>query len=371
MASRRSFRTWVIAFAGVFAAVAVMPLAAQEKDKVKQKPADPQAEPAKDKEQGDKKQRDKDQVPADRYLVPDGDSGKLITFITELRRVRPRTQEEFETHIEKMPKAVKAAVEKVLAQEKDSKSELAQKAKTLLLETEVMFAFQADAATQAKLLEKVKEYVTAAGAEISVDQARLAMGIAQVFERIDPKKAAAAYETFFERFSKAKDQRIAGLPERMAPRLRRLKLPGNEIKLTGTTVEGKEFDWASYRGKVVLIDFWATWCGPCLAELPNVKENYDRFHDKGFEVVGISLDQDKQALEKFLSEEKLPWVTLHEKGGMHPAAEYYAIESIPTVILVDKEGKVVSLNARGEALGEHLEKMLGSAEKAAKRPAKE
>jgi thiol-disulfide isomerase/thioredoxin len=343
-------------------AVGGMPLAAQE-DKAKDKPADSKADDPK----ADAKGKDKKEEPADRYAIPEGDSQKLIDFITELRRFRPRTQEEFETHIEKMPKAVKAAVDKVLAQEKDPKSELAQKAKTLLLETEVMFAFQADAATQAKLLEKVKEYVTAAGAEISVDQARLAMGIAQVFERVDPKKAAAAYETFFAQFAKAKDQRIAGLPERLAPRLRRLQLPGNEIKLTGTTVEGKEFDWASYRGKVVLIDFWATWCGPCLAELPNLKKNYDLYHDKGFDVVGISLDQDREALDKFLNEEKLPWVTLHEKKGMHPAAEYYAIESIPTVILVDKDGKVVSLNARGEALGEHLEKMLGSA-KSSKKP---
>jgi len=136
-------------------------------------------------------------------------------------------------------------------------------------------------------------------------------------------------------------------------------------------LDGKAIDLAQYVGKKpVLIEFWATWCPPCMEELPNVRDNYDRYHDKGFDVVGISLDRTKQDLEEFLTKEKLPWVTLYEEGGRHPAVEFYAIESIPTVILVDKEGKVVSLNARGDELGELLAKLLGPAEKAAKKTAK-
>jgi thiol-disulfide isomerase/thioredoxin len=121
---------------------------------------------------------------------------------------------------------------------------------------------------------------------------------------------------------------------------------------------------------VVLVDFWATWCGPCLGELPNVREKYHQYHDKGFEVVGISLDRDRQALEKFLADEQNPWITLHDGDWKDNAvASYYGVMGIPTVILVDKEGKVVSIRARGPELGKQLEQLLGPPDPAPETPA--
>ena len=118
----------------------------------------------------------------------------------------------------------------------------------------------------------------------------------------------------------------------------------------------------------VVVDFWATWCGPCRAELPNVKEQYELYHDKGFEVVGISLDEDRAALEEFLTEEKLPWIQLHQNDGSgwkNENAARYAIQGIPACFLIDQEGKVVSLECRGEVLPEMLAKLLGPVEKQA------
>ena len=147
---------------------------------------------------------------------------------------------------------------------------------------------------------------------------------------------------------------------------RRLDLLGNPLELSGTEMDGSKFDWAKYRGKVVLVDFWATWCGPCLAELPNVKKNYELYHDKGFDIVGVSLDQDRAKLEEFLQKEQNPWTTLHDGAWNDNAvATYYGIMGIPTVILVDKEGKVVSTRARGPELGKLLAELLGPAEPAA------
>jgi thiol-disulfide isomerase/thioredoxin len=146
--------------------------------------------------------------------------------------------------------------------------------------------------------------------------------------------------------------------------LRRLKLLGNPIEIKGDLLSGGEVDWDSYRGKVVLVDFWATWCGPCRAEVPNILAMYDAYHDKGFEVLGVSLDKTPEAANKYKKEMKLPWDSLFPKNEderfwNHPLARYYGIGGIPTAILVDKDGKVVHMEARGELLQEQLQRLLG------------
>jgi peroxiredoxin len=114
----------------------------------------------------------------------------------------------------------------------------------------------------------------------------------------------------------------------------------------------------------VLVDFWATWCGPCIGELPNLKAHYDAYHEAGFDVVGISLDDDPEALRQFVADQQIEWTTLIDpdpvnQGWENPIARQYGISGIPACILIDQEGKVVSLNARGEELGRLLEELLG------------
>ncbi|QIF00874.1 TlpA disulfide reductase family protein [Roseimicrobium sp. ORNL1] len=137
-------------------------------------------------------------------------------------------------------------------------------------------------------------------------------------------------------------------------------LKDKPLDLKFTAVDGREVDLSKMRGKVVLVDFWAVWCGPCVAEIPNVLKTYEKLHPKGFEIVGISLDQDKSKLEAFVKEKGMSWPQYFDgKGWQNEISSKFGINSIPAMWLVDKKGMLVSTNARGN-LEELVEKQLAT-----------
>jgi peroxiredoxin len=127
------------------------------------------------------------------------------------------------------------------------------------------------------------------------------------------------------------------------------------IDFSQNDVSGKPITLASFRGKYVLVDFWASWCGPCRAENPNVVSAFNKYKDKGFTVLGVSFDEKKNLWEDAIKKDELNWTQVSDlKGWANEVGKLYGIRAIPQNLLLDREGRIVAKNLRGEALESKL-----------------
>lgn len=213
------------------------------------------------------------------------------------------------------------------------------------------------------MLEEVKVFLTQGTPDAY--HVNTLLTILSVLQQVqDEPLAKPLLAAMLPRLEKSENERIRQMAEKLGGTLRRLSLPGSNMELSGHLLNGGKLDWKSYRGKVVLVDFWATWCGPCRQEVPNVLRLYKQYHDQGFEVVGVSLDAEKEQAESYIKQYDLPWPNLFspnedERAWDAPMAVHYGVMGIPLAILIDADGKVVSLEARGPELAKLLEDIFG------------
>ncbi|WP_420147779.1 redoxin family protein [Spirosoma sp.] len=228
---------------------------------------------------------------------------------------------------------------------------------------------QAQAATEKKDNKKMaqieQEYTAAEADVVNKVKAMLPeMGTSLValfalnFINIDSD--FATYEALAQRFEKENPNspHAKSLIGRVA-RIKGVSVGALAPDITLSDTTGKSVALSSLRGKYVLIDFWASWCGPCRAENPNVVRMYNKYKDKGFEIYGVSLDQAKANWTKAIRNDNLTWMHVSDlKFWQSAAAQQYGVQAIPATFLLDKEGKIIAKNLRGEALEQKLEEVL-------------
>ncbi len=350
-----------------------------------------------------------DETVLEPFPIPDGDSAQLLGFIQELlgEKKQFQSQEEKREFILRLLATQLQVAEKIL-KDQDLSDDDAEQAALLKLQGNVNRVMSGVPKSREQALKAINElgkdpraivqqfaqnnrqivYVLCAGilppksrdaliAEILAELQKRkfaqrvldrALMLGEALEEADDRERLASfYAKLIEGMTATENEGLIGQAKRLEGRHRRFQLPGTFLELEGTTLAGEKFDWDSYRGKVVLVDFWATWCGPCREELPNIKQAYKKYQKQGFEVVGISLDDNQAQLEEFLIDEKIRWVNLFEqdpslRGMESPLAVKYGVTGIPMAILVDKKGNVVSVEARGEELMRLLNELLGKKE---------
>ncbi|MFO0322213.1 MAG: redoxin domain-containing protein [Bacteroidota bacterium] len=147
--------------------------------------------------------------------------------------------------------------------------------------------------------------------------------------------------------------------EMMVSRTNAIKIGSEAPELILPMPNDKDLPLSSLRGKVVLIDFWASWCGPCRKELPNVKRCYEKYKSKGFEILGVSLDKNRDEWLQAITKEKLTWPQVSDlKFWQSEACQIYAVQSIPYTVLVDEKGIILATDLRGADLDNKLAEVL-------------
>lgn len=185
--------------------------------------------------------------------------------------------------------------------------------------------------------------------------------VSDYFYLVDDVQDRAKARVEYEFFATSPNEKIRQL---VRSKLSRLASIENPVDLKFTALDGRQIDLAELRGKLILLDFWATWCGPCVKELPAIQAAYKKFHGRGLEVIGISMDSrgSRERLVSFVTKRNMPWPQhyegrKHNEGGNSVAARF-GVTSIPDMFLLDRNGMIVATKIHGNELERRIQELL-------------
>jgi thiol-disulfide isomerase/thioredoxin len=238
----------------------------------------------------------------------------------------------------------------------DARKRIAKQVQFFRLERKALDADDLPLGSVPELLDELQTYFD--GQKLSGKHLRIASATVHAINRMTDGAVREEYfKTFGNQFATSKDKDLARYGRKIgkAPAQPVAALVGKPLELDGITALGTTFDWAAYRGKIVVVDFWATWCGPCRRETPHLQALAKTSNKLA--VVAVSLDRDLEAVEKYLAEHEIEWANLVGEDATQIAGKY-GIRAIPTMLVVDAEGNVVAVGNKVSQIQAKVQQLL-------------
>lgn len=221
--------------------------------------------------------------------------------------------------------------------------------------------YEGDGDALQPLLKSLNTFLTQG--EPGPQQLRVAMFATRILEATGEYKAAQDMMRGVKtRFAKADKDLADAATEFYDQMSKRYAILGSPLKIEAKLSDGEALDWSKYQGKVVLVDFWATWCKPCVEELPNLQKLHESYHKHGFEILGVNADENVNKFKTFVHERQLPWPNIAGKES-EKLIEQFNVDVFPTTFLVGRDGKVAYINLRGPWLKSRLAALMPEATK--------
>lgn len=274
---------------------------------------------------------------------------QLDELISRAKNIRPASNEQYVA----MQTAIRDASQQILkVLKKEPTSARYRQAELDTISSSILLMTFSTEDSKEQTLQQVHKYLRKRET-LSLSDVQTGMMAAGMLEfQPDKRPARDTYNLLDELLEEDEREEMQALRVNLQANIRRLEMLGSKFVFAAETMDGQKFDVEQLKGKFVIVDFFATWCEPCLEEVPHIQKLLEKYQSKGLEVVGISLDEDAEALQKYLDKALLPWPIIHDKETepMKRLQVRFGISRLPTVLLLNKEGVVVSLEAHGAEL---------------------
>lgn len=279
----------------------------------------------------------------------------LQQFVKLAKSAKPGNGKQYE----QMQTAIQAASRKLLKLIKDKESSEYQQAELDIISSSVLLMTFVGEDAKKKTVEQIHSFLKTKKTLTESDVQTGIMAAAMLELQPNKKPARDTYELLDSLLEDDEREAMQSLRLNLKASIRKLNLLGSKFELKAKSINGQTINIDDYAGKFVVVDFFATWCQPCLVELPRLKQHYAKYQSKGLEVIGVSLDDSAKKLQAFLDDADLPWPIIHdsESDPLKTLQMRFGIAQLPTVLLLNKEGTVVSLEARGSELNRLVQKL--------------